>query len=90
VGGDRGFALHSMRSPQVTRLCLQVAPDERLDAWPDERIWAELRIRLARRSGFALAEGPILERGITARPDSTRTPTRACAGCGGYSTSPGG
>ncbi|HEV3362988.1 MAG TPA: FAD-dependent monooxygenase, partial [Acidimicrobiia bacterium] len=39
---DRGFALASMRSPDVTRLYLQVTPDENLDAWPDERIWEEL------------------------------------------------
>jgi p-hydroxybenzoate 3-monooxygenase len=73
---DRGFALHSMRSPHVTRLYLQVRPDERLDAWPDERIWAELRVRLARRSGFALADGPILERGITAMRSVVVEPMR--------------
>jgi len=63
---DRGFALHSMRSPRITRLYLQVRPDEPLDEWPDERIWAELRTRLSRRSGFHLADGPILEKGVTA------------------------
>jgi len=63
---DRGFALHSMRSPKLTRLYLQVAPDEDLAAWPDERIWDELRTRLARRSGFALADGPIVDKGVTA------------------------
>jgi p-hydroxybenzoate 3-monooxygenase len=54
-----------MRSPRITRLYLQVRPDEDPAAWPDERIWAELRARLARRAGFALADGPILEKGIT-------------------------
>src|SRR5262245_49915361 len=34
----RGFALHSLRSPQVSRLYLQVAPDERIEEWPDDRI----------------------------------------------------
>ena len=63
---SRGFALHSMRSPTVTRNYLQVRPDEDLDAWPEERIWSELRARLARRDGFELAEGPLLEKGITA------------------------
>jgi p-hydroxybenzoate 3-monooxygenase len=62
---ERGFALHSMRSPRITRLYLQVRPDEDPAAWPDERIWTELRTRLARRAGFALADGPILEKGIT-------------------------
>ena len=61
---ERGFALHSMRSPEVTRLYLQCAPDEKLEDWPDERIWAELQTRFE--SGdFRLTEGPIFERGIT-------------------------
>jgi p-hydroxybenzoate 3-monooxygenase len=61
---ERGFALQSMRSPEVTRLYLQCDPADELGAWPDERIWAELQLRLA--SGdFRLNEGPIFERGIT-------------------------
>ena len=43
----RGFALLSMRSPSLTRLYLQVAPDEDVADWPDERIWPELRLRLS-------------------------------------------
>ena len=39
---ERGFALYSMRSPTVTRLYLQVAPDEDLADWSDDRIWSEL------------------------------------------------
>ncbi len=39
---ERGFALYSMRSPEITRLYLQVAPDEDLAGWPDARIWDEL------------------------------------------------
>ena len=62
---ELGFALYSMRSPQVTRLYLQVTPDEDLAAWPDERIWEELHARLETDSAWSLAEGPILERGIT-------------------------
>ncbi|WP_036323434.1 4-hydroxybenzoate 3-monooxygenase [Microbispora sp. ATCC PTA-5024] len=62
---ERGFALHSMRSPEISRFYLQVAPDEDLAAWPDERIWAELRARLETVPGFALATGEIVERGIT-------------------------
>ena len=46
---ERGFALYSMRSPTVSRLYLQVAPDEQIDDWPDERIWDELDVRFARR-----------------------------------------
>ena len=59
---ERGFALHSMRSPEVSRLYLQVAPDEELERWPEERIWSELQLRLGEPS---LRPGPILEAGIT-------------------------
>lgn len=61
---ERGFALLSLRSPTISRLYLQVGPDERIDDWPDERIWAELRRRFAY-PGWTLSEGPILEKSIT-------------------------
>ena len=62
---DRGFALFSMRSPEVTRLYLQVAPDEDIANWPDDRIWQELHVRLETDDGWKLNEGPVLEKGIT-------------------------
>jgi p-hydroxybenzoate 3-monooxygenase len=61
---ERGFALLSLRSPKLSRLYLQVAHDEDVGHWPDERIWAELQTRLGV-PGWTLAEGPILERGVT-------------------------
>ena len=61
---EHGFALYSMRSPKVSRLYLQVPNDEPLDAWPDERIWAELQTRLAS-AGWSVTEGPIFEKGVT-------------------------
>lgn len=63
---ERGFALHSLRSPEVSRFYLQVAADEDLGAWSDERIWAELRTRLETVAGWRLASGPIVERGLAA------------------------
>jgi p-hydroxybenzoate 3-monooxygenase len=64
---ERGFALHSMRTPKITRLYLQVTPDEDIAAWPDERVWAELRTRLARHDpGWQLADGPVLDKAVTA------------------------
>ena len=62
---DRGFALHSMRSPRITRLYLQCSPDEDLALWPDDRIWTELQTRLAGDSDWQLTEGPILQKGVT-------------------------
>jgi p-hydroxybenzoate 3-monooxygenase len=61
---DRGFALHSMRSPTLTRLYLQVRPDEDLAEWPDDRIWEELERRLGL-EGWTLNTGEILEKGVT-------------------------
>ena len=62
---DRGFALHSMRSPKVTRLYLQCSPEEDIALWPDQRIWEELQTRLAGDGNWKLNEGPILQKGVT-------------------------
>jgi p-hydroxybenzoate 3-monooxygenase len=62
---DKGFALYSLRSPEVSRLYLQVAPDEDLSAWPDDRVWAELRTRLELGDGWRVNEGRVLDKGIT-------------------------
>src|SRR5919109_2215494 len=58
----RGFALFSMRSRTLSRVYVQCAPDEDLAAWPDERIWAELRLRLGGETAQALQTGPSLEK----------------------------
>ncbi len=141
---ERGFALLSLRSPELSRYYLQCRPDEDLGAWPDERIWDELQLRTAHRRldaprGADPREGrhgdaqlrrradavrpplPCRRRGAhrpadrregpeprglrrphprarrsstgtaaAARPGSTATRTRACAGSGAPSTSRGG
>jgi p-hydroxybenzoate 3-monooxygenase len=61
---ERGFALLSLRSPELSRYYVQCRPDENLDEWPDERIWEELRLRTAL-DGWTLEAGPILEKGVT-------------------------
>lgn len=63
---ERGFALFSMRSSSVVRYYLQCDPDEKVDEWPDHRIWDELHRRLASAKSVELSEGPILQRGVTA------------------------
>ncbi len=74
---DRGFALHSMRSPEVTRLYLQVAPGEDVAAWPDDQIWEELQTRMALEDGgFSLNEGEIFEKGITPMRSFVAEPMR--------------
>lgn len=59
-----GFALHSMRSLQVSRLYVQVDPDEAVDDWSDARIWDALQTRLGV-TGWTLTEGTITEKSIT-------------------------
>jgi p-hydroxybenzoate 3-monooxygenase len=73
---ERGFALHSMRTPEITRLYLQVDPLESLDAWSDDRIWHELTARLEVEGDFTLREGPILDKGITPMRSFVAEPLR--------------
>jgi len=61
---DDGFALLSLRSPTLSRLYIQCEPDEDVDRWSDEQIWAALQKRLGV-EGWTLHEGPILEKGVT-------------------------
>jgi p-hydroxybenzoate 3-monooxygenase len=61
---ERGFALLSLRGPELSRLYLQCRHDEDTAEWPDDRIWEELHLRLGL-EGWMLAEGPILEKGVT-------------------------
>jgi p-hydroxybenzoate 3-monooxygenase len=63
---DRGFALVSTRSPSVQRLYFQCGTSDRVEDWPDGRIWAELRARLATADGWRPAEGPITQKAIVA------------------------
>ncbi len=63
---ERGFALLSMRTPQIGRLYLQCKPDEDIHEWPDDRIWQELNLRLASSDPkWKLTEGKVLQKGVT-------------------------
>ena len=70
-----GFALHSMRTPQISRLYLQVSPDVRIEQWPDDRIWAALQHRFAL-PGWELKEGPITDKAITPMRSFVSSPMR--------------
>ncbi len=70
-----GFALHSLRSPAVSRLYLQVDAGTDLAGWPDDRIWAQLRERFAL-PGWDLREGPVLARNITPMRSFVSSPMR--------------
>jgi len=59
---ERGYAMHSMRSPMVSRNYLQIPLPDTVEDWPDGRIWDELQTRLESDSDWRLEEGEILEK----------------------------
>ncbi|MEQ4538680.1 MAG: 4-hydroxybenzoate 3-monooxygenase [Billgrantia sp.] len=61
---ERGFALCSMRSPTRSRYYVQVPLDEKVEDWPDERFWEELKRRLPEEVAAKLVTGPALEKSI--------------------------
>jgi len=74
---QNGFALHSLRSLTVSRLYLQVPPDESIENWSDQRIWDELALRFELPgSGWALQQGPVLDKSITPMRSFVATPMR--------------
>ena len=73
---ERGFALISQRTEDVQRMYFQCDPGEDPAAWSDDRIWSELQARLAGPDGFALQEGPVLERSVLPFRSFVQTPMR--------------
>jgi p-hydroxybenzoate 3-monooxygenase len=72
-----GFALHSLRSPSVSRLYLQVDPDDDIAGWSDQRIWDALADRLGHgQNGWHLEPGPITEKSILPMRSFVSTPMR--------------
>jgi p-hydroxybenzoate 3-monooxygenase len=60
----RGFALASMRNPQLSRYYIQVAHGTDLEEWPDERFWQEIKARFPRELADAIVTGPSIEKSI--------------------------
>ncbi|HXD73677.1 MAG TPA: 4-hydroxybenzoate 3-monooxygenase [Vicinamibacterales bacterium] len=73
---ERGFALFSMRSPTITRLYLQVPPDEPIERWPDEAIWAEMLARMTTADGWKPNVGKIVQKGVTPMRSFVAAPMR--------------
>ncbi len=61
---DRGFALASMRSESRSRYYIQVPLDEKIEEWPDDRLWDELATRLGPEAAANMTRGPALEKSI--------------------------
>ena len=74
--GEGGFALHSMRSPSVSRLYLQVPVGADPADWPDERVWDELDARFAIDADWTLHRGPITAKSVTAMRSYVHEPMR--------------
>ena len=60
----RGFALASQRNPQLSRYYLQVSLDDKVEAWPDERFWTELKTRYPKEIADRIVTGPSIEKSI--------------------------
>jgi len=73
---ERGFALFSMRSPTITRLYLQVPPDEHIEPWSDEAIWQEILTRMTTRDGWKPNIGRIIQKGVTPMRSFVAAPMR--------------
>jgi p-hydroxybenzoate 3-monooxygenase len=73
---DRGFALFSMRSPTITRLYLQVPPEEPIERWPDEAIWDEMIERMATSDQWTPTVGRILQKHVTPMRSFVAAPMR--------------
>jgi p-hydroxybenzoate 3-monooxygenase len=73
---ERGFALFSMRSPRLTRLYLQVSPDDDLDDWSDARIWDELHLRFKGDDNWGPVRGELLEKSIVGMRSFVAEPMR--------------
>jgi p-hydroxybenzoate 3-monooxygenase len=70
-----GFAMHSMRSPTVSRLYLQVPNGTEVDSWSDDRIWDTLAERLGHgQDGWTLQPGPITDKSVLPMRSFVQTP----------------
>ena len=72
-----GFAMHSMRSPAVSRLYLQVPNGTNPAHWPDDRIWTALATRLGHgQNGWHLTPGPITDKTVLPMRSLVQSPMR--------------
>jgi p-hydroxybenzoate 3-monooxygenase len=61
---SRGFALASQRSPMLSRYYIQCDLDARIEDWPDERFWEELKARCPKEMADTIVTGPSIEKSI--------------------------
>ena len=73
--GPDGFAGHMLRTPTVSRFYVQCPPDDVIEHWSDDRIWAALH-RGLHVEGWTLTEGPVLEKSIVEMRSHVVAPMR--------------
>lgn len=64
VKHEHGFALCSLRSPTLSRYYIQVPLTDKVQDWPDEAFWEELKRRLPEEVAAQLVTGPSIEKSI--------------------------
>ncbi len=64
ANSERGFALCSMRNPQLSRYYIQCSLADSVADWTDDAFWAELKRRLPPDQAQALVTGPSIEKSI--------------------------
>ena len=64
AASDRGFALCSMRNPNLSRYYVQCDADDDPANWSDTAFWDELRRRIPERFADSLVTGPSIEKSI--------------------------
>jgi p-hydroxybenzoate 3-monooxygenase len=60
----RGFALASYRNQQLSRYYIQVPLDHKVEDWPDDRFWPELKARFPAEMAAGITEGASIEKSI--------------------------
>jgi p-hydroxybenzoate 3-monooxygenase len=61
---DSGFALCSLRGPQLSRYYVQVKADENPDDWSDEAFWERLKATIPAEVAQRLVTGPSVEKSV--------------------------
>jgi p-hydroxybenzoate 3-monooxygenase len=64
ANSERGFALCSMRNPQLSRYYIQCSLADSVSDWTDDAFWAELKRRLPADQAAAMVTGPSIEKSI--------------------------
>jgi p-hydroxybenzoate 3-monooxygenase len=60
----RGFALASQRNPMLSRYYIQCPLDAKIEDWPDDKFWAELKARFPPEIADRIVAGPSIEKSI--------------------------